>query len=59
MVIAGKMAHGGASEKNVNVKQPIMLLPTLPRKLSPDEEVIMPVSVFSMSNKVKKSSGQN
>ncbi|HQF00956.1 MAG TPA: MG2 domain-containing protein [Bacteroidales bacterium] len=54
MVIAGKNGSWGASEKNVNVKQPIMLLPTLPRKLSPDEEVIMPVSVFSMSNKVKK-----
>ncbi|HPR57424.1 MAG TPA: alpha-2-macroglobulin family protein [Bacteroidales bacterium] len=54
MVIAGKNGAWGSTEKNVTVNQPLMVLPTLPRMLSPQEEVILPVSVFSMDNKISK-----
>ncbi|RNC87999.1 MAG: hypothetical protein ED556_02070 [Winogradskyella sp.] len=55
MVIAGNNtaeAYGNA-EKSVQVKQPLMVLATLPRKLSPGEKVTLPVTVFAMENKVK------
>jgi len=46
MVIAGYNAAYGASEKTTPVKAPLMILGTLPRVLSTDEEVKLPVSVF-------------
>ncbi|MCL7752734.1 MG2 domain-containing protein [Polaribacter sp. Z022] len=55
MVIAGdvtKEAFGNA-EKAVPVKKPLMVLATLPRKLSPKEKVTLPISVFAMDRKVK------
>jgi len=55
MVIAGdntEEAYGNA-EKTVPVKQPLMVLATLPRKLSPGEKVTLPVTVFAMENKMK------
>lgn len=55
MVIAGnieKEAFGNA-EKAVPVKKPLMILATLPRKLSPKEKVTLPVTIFAMDNKVK------
>ncbi|MHA7841984.1 MAG: alpha-2-macroglobulin family protein [Winogradskyella sp.] len=55
MVVAGnnnKEAYGSA-EKSVQVKKPLMVLATLPRKLSPGEKVTLPVTVFAMENKVK------
>ncbi|MBC3845927.1 hypothetical protein H8K90_06020 [Winogradskyella echinorum] len=55
MVIAGNSnteAYGSA-EKSVKVKKPLMVLATLPRKLSPGEKVTLPVTVFAMENKVK------
>ncbi len=55
MVVAGdnaKEAYGSA-EKAVPVKKPLMVLATLPRKLSPGEKVTLPVTVFTMENKVK------
>ena len=54
MVVAGdvnKEAFGSA-EKSVPVKKPLMVLATLPRKLSPTEKVTLPVSVFAMDKKV-------
>lgn len=46
MVIAGYSGAYGFAEKTTPVKSPIMLLGTLPRVLSIDEEVKLPVSVF-------------
>lgn len=46
MVIAADAAAYGFAEKSSKVKAPLMLLGTLPRVLSTDEEVSLPVSVF-------------
>lgn len=43
----------GASDKTTPVKKPLMVLASLPRKLSPGENVTLPVTVFAMENKVK------
>ncbi|MGJ8743919.1 alpha-2-macroglobulin family protein [Polaribacter sp.] len=55
MVVAGdieKEAYGNA-EKTTPVKKPLMVLATLPRKLSPKEKVTLPVTIFAMDKKVK------
>ena len=55
MVVAGNddaEAYGSA-DKSVQVKKPLMVLATLPRKLSPGEKVTLPVTVFAMEPKVK------
>lgn len=55
MVIAGdksKSAYGNV-EKTTPVRTPLMVLTSLPRKLSPGETVTLPVTVFAMENKVK------
>lgn len=54
MVIAGSQegAYGNA-EKTVAVKNPLMVLSTLPRVAGPDEEILLPVNVFAMDKKVK------
>lgn len=46
MVVAGDRGAYGSAEKSVFVRQPLMLLPTLPRVIGPEEEVAVPVSVF-------------
>jgi len=46
MVIAGFEGAYGNAEKTCAVKSPVMLLGTLPRVLSVNEEVSLPVSVF-------------
>ena len=56
MVVASHLeteAYGNA-QKAVQVKQPLMVLASLPRKLSPGELVTLPVTVFAMENKVKQ-----
>ncbi|MCF6294694.1 MAG: MG2 domain-containing protein [Flavobacteriaceae bacterium] len=55
MVIAGnnKTAAYGSIEKTTPVKKPLMVLASLPRKLSPGERVTLPVTVFAMENKIK------
>ncbi len=55
MVVAGNNnteAYGSTS-KSVQVKKPLMVLASLPRKLSPGEKVTLPVTVFAMEPKVK------
>lgn len=54
MVVAGNSngAYGNA-EKTVQVKNPLMILSTLPRVAGPDEEILLPVNVFAMDKKVK------
>mgnify|MGYP000947948300 CR=1 FL=1 len=46
MVIAGYKGAYGSIEKTTPVKAPLMVLATLPRVLSVNEEVKLPVSVF-------------
>ena len=55
MVVAtdGQGAYGNA-EKTVPVKKPLMVLATLPRIVSPGEEVTLPVTVFAMEKNVRK-----
>jgi len=55
MVVAGdtKTQAYGNAEKSSQVKKPLMVLATAPRKLSPGEKVTLPVTVFAMENKVK------
>ena len=53
MVIAGNDGAYGSADKTVPVRNPLMILATLPRVLGPDEEVKLPVTVFAMDKKVK------
>ncbi|MFK7782183.1 alpha-2-macroglobulin family protein [Psychroserpens sp.] len=55
MVIAGNnnMEAYGSTDKSVEVKKPLMVLATLPRKLSPGEKVTLPVTVFAMEKNIK------
>jgi len=55
MVVAGdatKNAYGSV-EKAVPVRKPLMVLGSLPRKLSPGEKVTLPVTVFAMESNIK------
>ncbi|HXV60299.1 MAG TPA: MG2 domain-containing protein [Vicinamibacteria bacterium] len=53
MVVAGKDGAYGSGEKSVFVRKPLMLLPTLPRVVSPDEELSVPVSLFVMDPSIR------
>ncbi|MFA8298818.1 MAG: alpha-2-macroglobulin [Hyphomicrobiales bacterium] len=53
MVVAASKEAYGKVEKSVPVKTPLMVLGTFPRILSVNEEVEVPVSVFSMNPKIK------
>jgi len=55
MIVAGNNKHAayGSVEKTTPVKKPLMVLATLPRKLSPGEKVTLPVTVFAMENNIK------
>lgn len=55
MVVAAntdKNAYGKA-DKTVPVKSPLMVLGTLPRKITPSEKAVVPVTVFAMEKSVK------
>lgn len=56
MVVAGDITNEayGSTDKTVQVKKPLMVLATLPRKLSPGEKVTLPVTVFAMEPNIKK-----
>jgi uncharacterized protein YfaS (alpha-2-macroglobulin family)/uncharacterized protein YggU (UPF0235/DUF167 family) len=53
MVVAGKDGAYGITDKATPVKKPLMILATLPRKLSPGEKLNLPVTVFSMDKNLK------
>ncbi|GAL70115.1 hypothetical protein JCM19302_2690 [Jejuia pallidilutea] len=55
MIVAGNNENEayGSTDKTVPVKKPLMVLATLPRKLSPGEKVTLPVTVFAMEPRVK------
>ncbi len=43
----------GQVEKTTPVRKPLMILASLPRKITPGEKVTLPVTVFAMEKKVK------
>ncbi len=53
MVVAAQDGAYGSVGQDVPVRSPLMVLPTLPRKVSVGEKVTMPVNVFSMEEDVK------
>ncbi len=52
MLIAGEQNQYGSTEKVMAVKQPVMVLATLPRILAPGDEISLPVSTFIMDEKI-------
>ncbi|OXA69968.1 hypothetical protein B0A67_16745 [Flavobacterium aquidurense] len=60
MVVAGdaNTSAYGSVEKATPVRSPLMVLASLPRKISPSEKVTIPVTVFATENKIKNVSIQ-
>ena len=54
MVVAGEAGAYGSVEKSIFVRQPLMVLPTLPRVVGPWEDITVPVSVFAMDPSIKE-----
>ncbi|HEX9979987.1 MAG TPA: MG2 domain-containing protein [Flavobacterium sp.] len=54
MVVAADASHSayGSAEKTASVKSQLMVLASMPRKISPSEKVTLPVTVFAMENHV-------
>jgi alpha-2-macroglobulin len=55
MVVAGDVSKSayGAAEKTSAVRKPLMVLASMPRKISPTEKVRLPITVFAMESQVK------
>ncbi len=47
MAIAAQGKHYSSTEKTVAVKSDLMVMPTLPRVLGPEDQFILPVTVFA------------
>ena len=54
MVVAGQDGAYGQAEKTTPVRTPLMVLSSLPRVLSTNEEISLPVNVFAMESSVKE-----
>lgn len=52
MVVSANKGSYASAEKSVPVKKELMILPTLPRVIGPDERFQLPVSVFAMINNI-------
>lgn len=50
MLVAANKEDYGSAEKNVPVKQDLMMLTTLPRTLAPGDEVDVPMTIFTMKD---------
>jgi uncharacterized protein YfaS (alpha-2-macroglobulin family) len=53
MVIAGYKGAYGSAEKTIPVRKPLMVLATLPRVLSPEDQLSLPVTLFAMDDNVR------
>jgi len=53
MLVAGQEGAYGSVEKAVFVRKPLMVLSTLPRVLSIEEELSLPISVFALEEKIR------
>lgn len=54
VIAANKDKAYGSADTNISVKQPLMVQMTLPRVLGPEEEVLVPVTVFAMKEGIKE-----
>jgi uncharacterized protein YfaS (alpha-2-macroglobulin family) len=54
MVVAGQDGAYGNTDKTFPVRQPLMVLGTLPRVLAPGELARLPVSIFVMDENIRK-----
>ena len=54
MVVAGNDGAYGSAQKTVTVKQPLMVLASMPRTLVPGETLKLPVTIFAMEENIKK-----
>lgn len=52
MVIASNGKAQGSAEKRVAVKKPLLVQATMPRVISTDEEITVPVTIFAMEDKI-------
>ncbi|HGY54881.1 MAG TPA: alpha-2-macroglobulin family protein [Caldithrix abyssi] len=50
MAVSANGSRYGRAEKTAAVKTPLMVLPTLPRVIGPQDEFVLPVSVFAMED---------
>ncbi|MGZ9676907.1 alpha-2-macroglobulin family protein [Flavobacterium sp. GNP001] len=55
MIVAGDATTSayGSVEKATPVRSPLMVLASLPRKISPSEKVTIPVTIFAMEKNIK------
>lgn len=53
MAIAGNEKAFGATDKQMTVKDPLMVLVTAPRVISPGEKAALPVTIFIQDNNIK------
>jgi uncharacterized protein YfaS (alpha-2-macroglobulin family) len=53
MIVAGENGAFGSAEKEVKVRNPLMLLGTLPRVLGLDESCDLPITVFALEENIK------
>lgn len=55
MVVAQDLATEayGSAEETTPVRKPLMVLASLPRKITPGEKVTLPVTIFAMEDKIK------
>ncbi|TWI02392.1 hypothetical protein IQ05_00642 [Flavobacterium tiangeerense] len=55
MIVAGDATSSayGSAEKATPVRSPLMVLASLPRKISPSERVTIPVTIFAMEKNIK------
>ncbi|MBN2638527.1 MAG: hypothetical protein JXR65_05510 [Bacteroidales bacterium] len=54
MVVAGNQGAYGSIDKQVPVKQALMVLASLPRTLMPGETLVLPVTVFAMEDGIQQ-----
>jgi uncharacterized protein YfaS (alpha-2-macroglobulin family) len=54
MVVAGNRNAYGNIEKTIPVRKPLMALATMPRVIGPDEEIDLPVTLFSMDDNIDR-----
>ncbi len=54
MVVATNGRATGSAHETVTVKQPLMVWSAMPRLMGPGEKVVLPVTVFSMDEKISQ-----
>ncbi len=54
MVVAGKDGAYGFAQQSTPVKNPLMLLATMPRVVGPNEKLKLPITLFAMEEKIKE-----